>query len=399
MKTSRWFISVLIGLGGVIGLLLILQLRPSAAQPIGVLSPIGLSPAAALVAAQAPAASPKIGETFSVTIRASQLGARLSAFQFDLSFDASRINYLYTDAGVQLNGSGRPVICPLPVLTSNVVRVACASSGAVPGSNSDGSLAIITFRAAQVGPSALTLTDVKLIDDALTPALITAGTQDGRVTITGRPELAINKSGPTQALAGERITYTLTVMNTGTDAATNLVISDTLPAGADYVSGGTLAGNVVRFDAPSVSGAGGVITAQFTITATQTITNSLYAVTADGGAGAIGMASVTTQISSACDPMAGLNFSFAPGAPRVGQTVVLTATFTTGTLPITYTWNWGDGTPNAQNQFANHVFPLTNMLAMYTVTLTAANACPSSAQVQQTVSVWPQRVYLPLVRR
>jgi uncharacterized repeat protein (TIGR01451 family) len=111
------------------------------------------------------------------------------------------------------------------------------------------------------------------------------------------PALSIAKSGPANVRAGERITYTLTVTNSGTGTATGLVISDTLPTGASYIGGGTLVGNVVRWTAPSLTASGGVTVTQFVVTATQTITNSSYRVTADGGVSATGSVSVVTLIS------------------------------------------------------------------------------------------------------
>jgi uncharacterized repeat protein (TIGR01451 family) len=213
------------------------------------------------------------------------------------------------------------------------------------------------------------------------------------------PELLIAKTGPAHAVAGELITYTLIVTNAGATAATNLVISDVLPVGAVYAGGGTLIGNVVRFEAPALAGQGVSHSVQFAVTADHSITNSQYAVTAAGGQSAIGLAAVTTQVSPACDPLDGLDFTFAPGTPRIDQTVAFTATVTAGTPPITYTWQWGDGTPVDVGSFATHQFPAINVAATYTVTLMAANACTAGAAREKPVTVWPHRLYLPLVYR
>ena len=77
--------------------------------------------------------------------------------------------------------------------------------------------------------------------------------------------------------------------------AENLVISDTLPAGANYVSGGTLVGDVVRWTAPSLN-ARTFASVQFVVTANQTITNADYRVRADGGIQAVGQQVVVTRI-------------------------------------------------------------------------------------------------------
>ena len=213
------------------------------------------------------------------------------------------------------------------------------------------------------------------------------------------PDLAISKTGPANVAEGERLTYTLTMTNTGGVDATNLIISDTLPVGASYIGGGTLAGNVVTWSVPSLAANGGVTITQFTVTATQTIINSDYRVTADGGVGAIGAVSVTTQVSPVCDQIDGLGFTYTPIVPRVGQSVSFTATITAGALPITYTWSWGDVTTNSSGATVSHLFPVTVTAQTYTVTLTAENACPSPAQAQQAVTVQPHRLYLPLIRK
>ena len=60
--------------------------------------------------------------------------------------------------------------------------------------------------------------------------------------------LMISKGGPPAVDAPGPITYTLTVTNSGTYTASNLVITDSIPSGASYVSGGTQVGNVVSWD-------------------------------------------------------------------------------------------------------------------------------------------------------
>ena len=66
-------------------------------------------------------------------------------------------------------------------------------------------------------------------------------------TLVGDPVLSISKSGPATALSGEPIVYNLTIANTGTMTATQLLVRDQLPAGAVYVSGGTLVGSEVQW--------------------------------------------------------------------------------------------------------------------------------------------------------
>jgi uncharacterized repeat protein (TIGR01451 family) len=49
-------------------------------------------------------------------------------------------------------------------------------------------------------------------------------------------DLRISKSGPANALVGGLISYTLTVTNDGPSSATNVVVSDPVPAGTSFVS-------------------------------------------------------------------------------------------------------------------------------------------------------------------
>jgi len=107
----------------------------------------------------------------------------------------------------------------------------------------------------------------------------------------------------------------------------------------------------------------------------------------------------TFRLEGECVPVGGVNFTFAPAAPLVGEPVWFTGTVTAGDPPLTYTWAWGDGTPAGSGVALSHTFPLTHTLQVYTVTLTVSNACPSQATAQRAVAVQPRRVYLPLVLR
>ncbi|MGD2079208.1 MAG: choice-of-anchor Q domain-containing protein, partial [Chloroflexota bacterium] len=117
-------------------------------------------------------------------------------------------------------------------------------------------------------------------------------------TVVGQPQLSIVKSGPMAAAPGQGIVYELTISNTGPISATNLVVSDTLPAGASHVSGGQLFGDVVRWEIPSVAGNGGSAQVSFTASADATVTNNDYLVKAAGGFEAQGTVPVSTIIGA-----------------------------------------------------------------------------------------------------
>jgi uncharacterized repeat protein (TIGR01451 family) len=119
------------------------------------------------------------------------------------------------------------------------------------------------------------------------------------VTVIGAPGLSLSKTGPPRADVGELVTYTLTVINNGAVAATNLVITDIVPDEAYFVAaldGGQLVGGqVIRWTAPSLEG-GADMTVSFIVTATQTIINTVYEVRADGGLGMVGDEPIPTII-------------------------------------------------------------------------------------------------------
>jgi uncharacterized repeat protein (TIGR01451 family) len=99
------------------------------------------------------------------------------------------------------------------------------------------------------------------------------------------PVLSIAKTAPFDVASGEPFTYTLTISNDGDAPANNLVITDTLPASASYVTssnGGSLNGDMVTWNIPSLA-TQDAISVHLTMTATQTVINQDYGATADGG--------------------------------------------------------------------------------------------------------------------
>jgi PKD repeat protein len=100
-----------------------------------------------------------------------------------------------------------------------------------------------------------------------------------------------------------------------------------------------------------------------------------------------------------CITVAGVDVTFAPTTPRVGQTITFTSAVTQGALPITYTWTFGDDTPPLTGVGLDVVSHTYSVAGFYTVTLEAANACPSSASQSTLVKVTAYRFYLPVVMR
>ncbi len=174
--------------------------------------------------------------------------------------------------------------------------------------------------------------------------------------------LIVSKTAPTTVLAGDLITYTLTVTDLDNIMATNLLITDTIPVSAHYAGGGTQAGDVVSWAIESLP-SGVSTTVQFAVTATQTITNDDYRVLADGDISAVGQEAVTTFVY--WPPVA--DFSAAPLVKAAPLTVTFT-NLSTPTQTITgYLWTYGDGITSALSTLTHtHIY---TGAGVYTATL------------------------------
>lgn len=122
-----------------------------------------------------------------------------------------------------------------------------------------------------------------------------------RYDFNGQPALSIGKTAPIFAEVGSPITYTLTVTNSGTATATNLLITDTIPAGAFYVTGGAPAGDQVQWLVAELPPSQ-TVQAQFVVTSNQTLVNSQYGVSADDQVQATGTTPVLTLVRG-CPPL------------------------------------------------------------------------------------------------
>ena len=120
-----------------------------------------------------------------------------------------------------------------------------------------------------------------------------ANSATATVSITvGTPviaDLAVFKTGPTNSTAGSNLVYSITVTNLGTFAATNVIVSDTLPAGFTFISAtppnSSLVSNVVSW-------------AVFKLAANAKTNFTLTAVSLEGGT----FTNFATATSDAYDP-------------------------------------------------------------------------------------------------
>lgn len=77
--------------------------------------------------------------------------------------------------------------------------------------------------------------------------------------VTQSADVSVTKSGPAAVNAGSNVTYTVTVTNGGPSNATNVTLTDVLPAGTTFVSASQNSGPVFSCTTPAV-GAGGTVT-------------------------------------------------------------------------------------------------------------------------------------------
>lgn len=213
------------------------------------------------------------------------------------------------------------------------------------------------------------------------------------------PVLAISKQASGSLVAGLPLTYTLTVVNSGPGAGTGVIITDAVPAGANYLWGGSQAGGVVTWLVSNIPANFGSAQVTFGVSTCQTsLVNQWYRVVTSTQGVASGWGTpLTTNLSP---PTISADFTHWPKIVAPGQPVsFVDASITNGAPPVTWSWDLGDGTL-ASGSSITHSYGLTGS---YTVTLTVSDACGFSAQVVKSKAVTvtpsggPTRYFLPII--
>ncbi len=189
-------------------------------------------------------------------------------------------------------------------------------------------------------------------------------------------------NAPAGGIVGAPFTYTLTVSNSG-NLVRDVVVTDVLPSGANYVSGGTLisGGAAVSLDVGNV-GRESTASSSFVITSCQlSLVNRHYQVaSSSGGASAEG----PLQISLLTPPTITAAITANPTQTFVAQTISFTGSDGTNGGPvISRHWNFGDGS-TAQGSSASHAY---SGAGSYTVTLTLTDTCGYTATTQRPVTI------------
>jgi uncharacterized repeat protein (TIGR01451 family) len=209
---------------------------------------------------------------------------------------------------------------------------------------------------------------------SMTDNFITYGSQEDTLATVG------------QAIAGAPFTYTIVVTNTGLAEIANVVVTDVVPSGASYISGGSyLSGSdTVSWTIPSITASESKSVTFVASTCQVSLTNESYrAITSTQG---VSSSLGTPLLTFVKPPTLVAQFTHSPPTGTVGSTVYFTSTSTTNGGPIVaWGWDFGDG-DTASGSTASHIYTSAGPFA---VTLTVTDTCGFVDTVAHVVDVYP----------
>ena len=202
--------------------------------------------------------------------------------------------------------------------------------------------------------------------------------------IVNQPALTLTKQVVGPLIAGVPFTYALSITNTGQGIASGVVVTDRLPEGAYYVTGGTLmAGSFVSWTIPQIPfGENRQVT--FVVTTCRTgLLNEFYRVitSTQGISSEFGTALATAL----APPTLIAGFDYSPSTVTVRSIVHFTSTSTTNGPPlVSWSWDFGDGS-RGDGAVADHAYTSSGL---YTMTFTVTDSCGYSDTVSKTLEVY-----------
>ncbi|MFZ5863100.1 MAG: DUF11 domain-containing protein [Nitrospirota bacterium] len=126
-----------------------------------------------------------------------------------------------------------------------------------------------------------TLNNTASVTSAVSDPVPGNNSMSASTTVTAQADVSITKTdAPDPVLVGQNLTYTITVTNNGPNSATNVVMTDPLPAGATFVSSSTTQGSCTGTTTVSctlgtlINGASATVTIVVTPTAAGTLSNT-----------------------------------------------------------------------------------------------------------------------------
>ncbi len=229
----------------------------------------------------------------------------------------------------------------------------------------------------------------------ITPAGVVAGAPVS-TTVALLRELSLEPpSRQAPILPGEAVVYTHTLTNMGNAPADVAFDVSEVPSGWTYDLQPT--GPVMGMQPY------GSVGITLTVGALPGTTGHAVSVITATWQGSSTFATAVDTSSVDCVPVTledGIAYS--PDSPRIGQTVIFTATIASGTPSFNYTWDFGDGTQEGPVGVSDMVIVGSHAYGdnrAYDVELTVVNCGGTSDSVQQTVIVNPYTVCLPLALR
>jgi uncharacterized repeat protein (TIGR01451 family) len=201
------------------------------------------------------------------------------------------------------------------------------------------------------------------------------------------PNFEVDKVYESSQVAGTLVTYTLTVTNTGFEAGTNVLLSDTLPPVLTYGGGnGTFDGTDVTWNFASIAPNGGTATGWFwaTLPCAGQVSNEEYrVVSSDQGVDGAPGSPVSFDVLT---PTITANVDVSPTYIVVGDLVDFNAQASTDGSTLTdFEWNFGDGSTGT-GLSTSHSYTLDND---YTVVFTTTDICDYSTIVETPIVVHP----------
>jgi uncharacterized repeat protein (TIGR01451 family) len=185
---------------------------------------------------------------------------------------------------------------------------------------------------------------------------------------------------------GAPFTYTVAVTNTGLAQVSSVVVTDVVPGGASYVSGGSYnpGTETVSWVIPSIASAEAESVTFAVSTCQPSVVNESYrAVTSAQG---ISSSHGTPLLTVLRPPTLEARFDYSPPTAAVGNTVFFTSTSTTDGGPVVaWDWDFGDG-DTAGGSTTSHVY---TGVGTFPVTLTVTDTCGFTDTVTKEVDVYP----------
>lgn len=220
--------------------------------------------------------------------------------------------------------------------------------------------------AARVIARAITATSIGLALLAL--GLVHASTASAQI---GLVDVSISKSdSPDPVADNQPLVYTLDVTNSGLGDATGVTITDTLPAGVDFVSapGCTNTSGTVTCEVGTLTGSGGTAQRQITVRPRQTgeITNSASVDSNESDSDTTN--NTDTESTTVDESNPDLALAKTDSADPVAENSDLTYTLT-----VTNTTNAGNGTDNATG------VTITDQLPASVTFISASSGCSNSS--------------------